>query len=72
MRRKIRALGMTQTTIEEPTGLSPHNRSTAGDLVKMAVASVGWLRRRTFVPLRRSSSTFVTSFPAKLNKGVAQ
>ena len=40
VRRKIRALGMTQTTIEEPTGLSPHNRSTAGDLVKMAVASV--------------------------------
>jgi D-alanyl-D-alanine endopeptidase (penicillin-binding protein 7) len=40
VRRKIRALGMTQTTIEEPTGLSPQNRSTAGDLVKMAVASV--------------------------------
>jgi D-alanyl-D-alanine carboxypeptidase/D-alanyl-D-alanine endopeptidase (penicillin-binding protein 7) len=39
VRRKIAALGMTQTVIEEPTGLSPRNRSTAGDLVKMAAAS---------------------------------
>lgn len=39
VRRKIAALGMSQTVIEEPTGLSPHNRSTAGDLVKMAAAS---------------------------------
>lgn len=39
VRRKIHALGMTQTSIEEPTGLSPHNRSTAVDLVKMATAS---------------------------------
>lgn len=36
---KIRALGMTQTVIEEPTGLSPNNRSTAADLIKMAVAA---------------------------------
>jgi len=39
VRQKIAALGMTQTVIEEPTGLSPRNRSTAGDLVKMAAAS---------------------------------
>lgn len=39
VRRKIAALGMSQTVIEEPTGLSPRNRSTAGDLVKMAAAS---------------------------------
>jgi D-alanyl-D-alanine carboxypeptidase/D-alanyl-D-alanine endopeptidase (penicillin-binding protein 7) len=36
---KIRKLGLTQTVIEEPTGLSPHNRSTATDLVKMASAA---------------------------------
>ena len=36
---KIKALGMTQTVIEEPTGLSPHNQSTASDLVKMALAA---------------------------------
>ncbi|MFC0250516.1 serine hydrolase [Massilia consociata] len=39
VKRKIAALGMTQTVIEEPTGLSPRNRSNAGDLVKMAAAS---------------------------------
>jgi D-alanyl-D-alanine carboxypeptidase/D-alanyl-D-alanine endopeptidase (penicillin-binding protein 7) len=30
---------MTHTVIEEPTGLSPNNKSTATDLVKMAVAA---------------------------------
>ena len=39
VKRKIAALGMTQTVIEEPTGLSPHNRSNAADLVKMAAAA---------------------------------
>jgi D-alanyl-D-alanine carboxypeptidase/D-alanyl-D-alanine endopeptidase (penicillin-binding protein 7) len=39
VRHKTAALGMTQTVIEEPTGLSPRNRSNAGDLIKMAVAS---------------------------------
>ncbi|PRC91894.1 serine hydrolase [Solimicrobium silvestre] len=36
---KLLALGMTHTTIEEPTGLSFHNTSTASDLVKMASAA---------------------------------
>lgn len=36
---KIAALGMHQTSIEEPTGLSPRNRSSAADLVKMATAA---------------------------------
>jgi D-alanyl-D-alanine carboxypeptidase/D-alanyl-D-alanine endopeptidase (penicillin-binding protein 7) len=39
VKRKIVALGMTQTVIEEPTGLNPDNRSTAADLVKMASAA---------------------------------
>ncbi|MFL6671957.1 MAG: serine hydrolase [Massilia sp.] len=39
VKHKIAALGMTQTAIEEPTGLSPQNRSTASDLVKMALAA---------------------------------
>jgi D-alanyl-D-alanine carboxypeptidase/D-alanyl-D-alanine endopeptidase (penicillin-binding protein 7) len=39
VKRKIAALGMTQTVIEEPTGLNPENRSTAADLVKMATAA---------------------------------
>ena len=39
VRAKIAALGMTNTIIEEPTGLSPNNKSTAQDLVKMAMAA---------------------------------
>jgi D-alanyl-D-alanine endopeptidase (penicillin-binding protein 7) len=39
VKAKIVALGMTQTSIEEPTGLSPNNKSTAADLIKMAVAA---------------------------------
>jgi D-alanyl-D-alanine endopeptidase (penicillin-binding protein 7) len=39
MKEKLIALGMDDTTIEEPTGLSPHNRSTAADLVKMTTAA---------------------------------
>ena len=46
---KIKALGMTQTVIEEPTGLSPNNRSTAADMIKMAVAASAYpdIRRIT-------------------------
>ncbi len=39
VKQKIASLQMTQTSIEEPTGLSPNNRSTASDLVKMATAA---------------------------------
>ncbi len=39
VRAKIAALNMTSTVIEEPTGLSPNNKSTAQDLVKMAAAA---------------------------------
>jgi D-alanyl-D-alanine carboxypeptidase/D-alanyl-D-alanine endopeptidase (penicillin-binding protein 7) len=39
MKEKLTALGMKDTVIEEPTGLSPHNRSTAADLLKMAQAA---------------------------------
>lgn len=36
---KIKALGMANTVIKEPTGLSPENTSTAADLAKMAIAA---------------------------------
>ncbi|HEX7636071.1 MAG TPA: serine hydrolase [Noviherbaspirillum sp.] len=36
---KLQTLGMHDTVIEEPTGLSPHNRSSAADLLKMASAA---------------------------------
>ena len=37
--KKIQALGMSRTTIKEPTGLNPENTSTAADLAKMALAA---------------------------------
>lgn len=39
VKKKSIALGMLDTVIHEPTGLSPENTSTAADLVKMAVAA---------------------------------
>lgn len=39
VREKLAALDMRHTTILEPTGLSPYNRSTAADLVKMVSAA---------------------------------
>ena len=39
VQRKIQALGMVHTVIQEPTGLSPQNVSTAADLAKMALAA---------------------------------
>jgi D-alanyl-D-alanine carboxypeptidase/D-alanyl-D-alanine endopeptidase (penicillin-binding protein 7) len=39
VRNKAQALGLRRTNIEEPTGLSPHNTSTAVDLAQMAMAA---------------------------------
>jgi len=39
MQNKIRSLGLTHTTIGEPTGLSPHNTSTATEVAKIAEAA---------------------------------
>ena len=42
MRRKIQDLGLQSTLIEEPTGLSPNNLSSAQDMVKVLRASAGY------------------------------
>jgi D-alanyl-D-alanine endopeptidase (penicillin-binding protein 7) len=39
LRNKIRALELQDTLIEEPTGLSPNNRSSARDMVKLVRAA---------------------------------
>ena len=44
VRSKIQSLGLRSTTIAEPTGLSPDNRSTASDLSKIAVAAARYPR----------------------------
>ena len=39
VRNKALELGLRRTNIEEPTGLSPHNTSTASDLAKLVMAA---------------------------------
>jgi len=39
MNAKARALGMRHTSFADPTGLSPHNVSTAADLVQLVLAA---------------------------------
>ncbi len=39
VRVKASTLGLRRTNIEEPTGLSPHNTSTAYDLAKLVIAA---------------------------------
>jgi D-alanyl-D-alanine endopeptidase (penicillin-binding protein 7) len=39
MNEKAKELGMVNTHVEEPTGLSPHNHSTARDLVHLVLAA---------------------------------
>jgi D-alanyl-D-alanine endopeptidase (penicillin-binding protein 7) len=50
MNAKARKLGMSDTQFVDSSGLSPSNRSTAGDLVKMAAAAARY-------PLIRELST---------------
>jgi D-alanyl-D-alanine carboxypeptidase/D-alanyl-D-alanine endopeptidase (penicillin-binding protein 7) len=42
VQRKIQQLQLTSTVIEEPTGLSPNNRSSALDMVKIMRAAAGY------------------------------
>jgi D-alanyl-D-alanine endopeptidase (penicillin-binding protein 7) len=57
VKAKIRALGMTQTVIEEPTGLSPNNKSTAQDLIKMAVAASAYPEIRSMTTDTKDTMT---------------
>jgi hypothetical protein len=48
MNAKARALGMTRTRFEDPTGLSPNNVSTASDLARLVRASAQYPLIRDF------------------------
>jgi D-alanyl-D-alanine endopeptidase (penicillin-binding protein 7) len=48
MNAKAAELGMSETRFVDSSGLSPSNRSTAGDLVKMATAATGYDLIREF------------------------
>ncbi len=52
MNRKARALGMTATHFDDPTGLSPGNTASARDLWKMLRAAYG------YEPIRAYSTTY--------------
>ncbi|HSN45889.1 MAG TPA: D-alanyl-D-alanine endopeptidase [Casimicrobiaceae bacterium] len=55
MNAKARALGMTRSRFEDPTGLSPNNVSTASDLARLVRASAAY-------PLIRDFSTTPSHF----------
>ncbi|ASD79832.1 hypothetical protein CEJ98_13025 [Burkholderia gladioli pv. gladioli] len=63
MRAKIAALGLKHTTIEEPTGLSPLNTSTASDVSVMVNAAARYpaIARATTAPAALSRSTASSS-----------
>lgn len=42
MRDKISALGLRDTTLADPTGLSPDNRSTASEMGRIVAAAAGY------------------------------
>ncbi len=48
MNQKARALGMSHTRFEEPTGLSSNNVSTANDLARMVTAATQYAEIRAF------------------------
>ncbi|WP_161564111.1 serine hydrolase [Cupriavidus lacunae] len=51
MNEKASALGMQQTRFQDPTGLSPHNVSSARDLLRMADAASRYTLIREFTTL---------------------
>jgi len=58
MNAKAKSLGMNQTTFVDATGLSPHNRSTAADLVKMVAAAADYDVIRDYSTTRRFTAKF--------------
>jgi D-alanyl-D-alanine carboxypeptidase/D-alanyl-D-alanine endopeptidase (penicillin-binding protein 7) len=65
VRRKIAALAMTSTTIEEPTGLSPHNVSNAHDMAKLLRAAAGYAEISRITSLYRHT-TLVNGEPREV------
>ncbi|TMH10092.1 MAG: peptidase S11 [Betaproteobacteria bacterium] len=53
VQQKIVALGLENTSIEEPTGLSPNNRSSAQDMVKVLRAATSYPEIARITSLRR-------------------
>ncbi|MEX0731630.1 MAG: D-alanyl-D-alanine endopeptidase [Aquisalimonadaceae bacterium] len=58
MNEKAVALGMTQTRFVDPSGLSPDNRSTAADLLKMVKAAYDYAPIREYSTTRQYTARF--------------
>ena len=58
MNAKARALGMSRTHFDDPTGLSPSNRSSASDLFKLVRAAYGYEAIRDYSTTARYTATF--------------
>jgi len=58
MNAKARALGMSRTHFDDPTGLSPTNRSSAFDLWKLVRAAHGYEVVRDYSTTTRYTATF--------------
>jgi len=55
VRRKIETLGLASTVIEEPTGLSPNNRSSAQDIAKLLHAAAAYPQIASITSQRKVS-----------------
>jgi D-alanyl-D-alanine carboxypeptidase/D-alanyl-D-alanine endopeptidase (penicillin-binding protein 7) len=55
VRRKIDTLGLASTVIEEPTGLSPNNRSSAQDIAKLLHAAAAYPQIASITSQRKVS-----------------
>ena len=58
MNDKARSLGMTQTHFVNPSGLSPENTSTAGDLMKMIQAASKYAKIREYTTTEKYDARF--------------
>lgn len=58
MNAKAAALGMSSTRFDDPTGLSPSNRSSASDLFRLLRAAFGYETIRDYSTTSRYTATF--------------
>jgi D-alanyl-D-alanine endopeptidase (penicillin-binding protein 7) len=57
MNEKARKIGMTRTSVEDPTGLSPQNQASAQDLVRMVLAA------ERYAPIARFTTSSEHTLP---------
>jgi D-alanyl-D-alanine endopeptidase (penicillin-binding protein 7) len=58
MNEKARALGMSRTHFDDPTGLAPSNRSSASDLWQLVRAAYGYEKIREYSTTTQYTATF--------------